>query len=49
MSEEAEEQKRVTRERVKRGKPTAEEALKRMAEFERRKEQFVAAVRKAGD
>jgi hypothetical protein len=33
--------------RTKRVKLTAEESLKRMQEFGKRKEQFVAAVRKA--
>ncbi|MBW3625431.1 MAG: hypothetical protein KY468_18705 [Armatimonadetes bacterium] len=49
VPEEAEELKAVVKERVRRGKPTAEESLRRMEEFEKRKESFVAAVRKDPD
>jgi hypothetical protein len=36
-------------ERAERARLTAEESLKRMQEFAKRKEQFVAAVRKGKD
>jgi hypothetical protein len=38
--------KGITAERAERVKLTAEESLKRMLEFDQRKEQFIAAVRK---
>ena len=49
MAGEENEWKAVTEARAKRGRPTAEEALRRMTEFEGRKERFVAAVRKSED
>ena len=49
MAGEEKELEAVTEERVKRGRPSPEEALRRMAEFEGRKERFVAAVRKSPD
>jgi hypothetical protein len=39
----------VSAERAERVKLTAEESLKRMQDFAKRKEQFVAAVRKGRD
>src|SRR5438874_2457717 len=41
--------KRLPTERVPRAKLTAEESLKRVREFSKRKERFVAAVRKGKD
>jgi hypothetical protein len=45
--EEAPEAQEVKVHRPKRAKLTAEESLKRMAEFPERKEQIIAAVRKS--
>ena len=41
--------KRLSTERAERAKLTAEESLTRLQEFAKRKEQFVAAVRKGKD
>jgi hypothetical protein len=49
MAREKKQSKRVPAERAQRVKLTPDESLKRLQEFAKRKEQFVAAVRKGKD
>jgi hypothetical protein len=49
MAKKAEEIQEVRVERPERAKLSAEESLKRMKEFPKRKEEFVASVRKGKD